>query len=377
MSLQRALAIAKCEWLLNRRDPRSLGVIFVLPVILLVLYGYGLNFDLKDLPIAVQDLDRSELSRGVIRRAAASGYFRFVAEVRASGDIASILRSRRALMVLVIPPRFSEDLLGGRQAKLQLVVDGSDAVTANTAMGYARGLVARITREWAAQYAARRALSAAAINPLSVHVQVLYNPTLDSAAFVVPGLIGVVMALMAGLLTSTCIVREREVGTFEALLCTPVRPAEVILGKLLPYAALSMIDIGLCVAAGGLIFCVRPAGNMLEFVAISAVFVVACLSLGLAISGVTRSQRTAIVGGIMALMLPTVILSGFIFPIINMPTPLRAIAAILPATHYLVAARTVYLRGVSLTACWLDVVVLVGMAVVIFALAVKSFSPKV
>ncbi len=376
MSLRRALAIARAEWLLNRRDPRSLGVIFVLPVLLLVLYGYGLNFDLEHLPMAVQDQDRSELSREIIRRAAASGYFDFVAEVTTTGQIARLLATGRALLVLVIPPRFTEDFLSGRGASLEVVVDGSDAVTANTAFGYVRALVARLAADWGRDLAARRGLSAGALQPITVHLQVLYNPNLDSAAFIVPGLIGVVMALMAALLTSTCIVRERETGTFEALLATPVRPAEVILGKLVPYAAFSMIDIGLCVLAGMLIFGVTPAGSMLQFVAVSAVFVFACLAMGLMISGRAGSQRTAIVGGIMALMLPTIMLSGFVFPIINFPPPLKAIANVLPATHYLVAARAVYLRGVSLTACWPHVAVLLALAAVTFAAAVKSFKAR-
>ena len=376
MSWRRALAIARSEWLLNRRDPRSLGVIFVLPVLLLILYGYGLNFDLEHLRVAVQDQDRSELSRELIRRAAASGYFDFVAEVTQTEQIAELLRRGRALMVLVIPPQFSKDFLSGRQAKLELVLDGSDAVTANTAFGYARALVARLASDWGRELAAKRGLPPRALQPITVSMQVLYNPNLDSAAFIVPGLIGVVMALMAALLTSTCIVRERETGTFEALLCTPVRPAEVILGKLIPYAVFSMIDIGLCVVAGVLIFGVRPAGSMVQFVAVSAVFVFACLAMGLMISGRAGSQRTAIVGGIMALMLPTIMLSGFVFPIINFPLALKAVANALPATHYLVAARTVYLRGVNLTACWQHVAVLAALALVAFVAAVRSFRAK-
>ena len=376
MKWQRALAIARSEWLLNRRDPRSLGVIFVLPVLLLILYGYGLNFDLEHLPVAVQDQDRSELSREIIRRAAASRYFDFVAEITQTHQIAELLKKGRVLMVLVIPPRFTEDFLAGRQGKIELVLDGSDAVTANTAFGYVRALVARLATDWSREIAARRGLSPRALRPITVSMQVLYNPNLDSAAFIVPGLIGVVMALMAALLTSTCIVRERETGTFEALLATPVRPAEVIIGKLIPYAAFSMIDIGLCVVAGILIFGVTPAGSMFQFTVASAIFVFACLAIGLMISGRAASQRTAIVGGIMALMLPTIMLSGFVFPIINFPLPLKVVANILPATHYLTAARTVYLRGVSLTACWQHVAVLLVLAGLAFAGAVKSFKAK-
>lgn len=388
MSLRRTLAIARAEWLLNRRDPRSLGVIFVLPVLLLILYGYGLNFDLHHLRVAVQDLDRSGLSREIIQRAAASDYFDFVAEVRDNREISSLLRSRRALMVLVIPPGFAAgapaaaDAAALKQARLQLVVDGSDAVTAGTAIGYAQGLVARLGREMARQRALKSGLGGAPpageqlTAGIDVRVEVLFNPGLSSAAFIIPGLIGVVMALMAALLTSTSIVREREVGTIEALLATPVRAAEIILGKLLPYAALGLVDIGLAVGAGALIFGVLPRGNALELVAVSAVFIIASLSIGLAVSGASSSQRTAIVGGLMSLMLPTILLSGFIFPVANFPAALRVVSYVLPATHYLVLMRAIYLRAVSLFLFWPYLLALAAETVIIFALAVKSFRAR-
>jgi ABC-2 type transport system permease protein len=370
------LAIARAEWLLNRRDPRSLGVIFVLPVLLLILYGYGLNFDLRNLPMAVQDLDRSELSRSIIQRAAASGYFEFAAEVRDHAEISRLLRSRRALMVLVIPRGFTAQVARGGQGRLQLVLDGSDSVTAGTALGYAQALTARLGEEVARRRALRSGLGRQVTAGIDVRVQVLFNPGLSSAAFIIPGLIGVVMALMAGLLTSTCIVREREIGTMEALLATPVRPAEIIMGKLLPYAALAMVDIGLCVGAGALIFGVLPRGNPLELAAVSAVFIIASLSIGLTVSGAARSQRTAIIGGLLTLMLPTMMLSGFVFPIINLPAVLRAVSYALPATHYLVAMRAVYLRGVSVMAFWPHVAALAALTALLLTLAVKSFRAR-
>jgi ABC-2 type transport system permease protein len=376
MSWRRALAIARAEWLLNARDPRSLVVIFALPILLLILYGYGLNFDQKHLPVAVQDLDRSDMSREIIQRAASSGYFDFVADVRSNADIPRLLRSRQALMVLVIPPDFSGKLLAGHQAHLQLVLDGSDSVTAGTALGYAQSLAAALSEEAMGTWARLLGASEATLAGVSVHIDVLYNPGLSSAAFIVPGLIGVVMALMAGLLTSTCVVREREVGTIEALLVTPVKPAEVILGKLLPYLGLAMVDVGLLVVVGGLTFGVHPRGSLVELFAVSVVFVVACLSIGLAISGRASTQRTAIVGGIMTLMLPTIILSGFIFPITSMPTVLRGIANALPATQYLVADRTIYLRGLSLWYVWPSLLALTALAVGFFTVAVRGFKTR-
>jgi ABC-2 type transport system permease protein len=374
--MRRALAIARAEWLLNRRDPRSLVVIFALPMLMLVLYGYGLNFDQKNLPVAVQDLEHSELSREIIRRAAASGYFRLVEDVRDKAEIAAALRSRRALMAVIVPPDFSERLLAGKQAYLQLVLDGSDPVTAGTALGYAQALAATLSEQATGLWARMLGASGASLAGVSVRLDVLYNPGLSSAAFIVPGLIGVVMALMAALLTSTCVVREREVGTIEALLVTPVRPAEVMIGKLLPYAALAMVDVGLLVVVGWLTFGVHPRGSLVELFAVSAIFIVACLSIGLAISGRADTQRTAIVGGIMTLMLPTIILSGFIFPIASMPPVLRAIANVLPATHYLVADRTIYLRGLGLHYAWPSLAALGSMAVAFFAIAVRSFKTR-
>jgi ABC-2 type transport system permease protein len=225
---------------------------------------------------------------------------------------------------------------------------------------------------WARQLGA----SASTLAGVTVRLDVLYNPGLSSAAFIVPGLIGVVMALMAGLLTSTCVVREREVGTIEALLVTPIRPAELMVGKLMPYAALAMVDVALCVTVGWLTFGVHPRGSLIELAAVSALFIVACLSIGLAISGRADTQRTAIVGGIMTLMLPTIILSGFIFPIASMPVVLRGIANVLPATHYLVADRTIYLRGIGLWHAWPSLAALGLQAVVFFTAAVRSFKTR-
>ena len=376
MSWRRALAIARAEWLLNRRDPRSLTVIFALPILLLILYGYGLNFDQKNLPVAVQDLERSEMSRGIIQRASASGYFRMVKDVHNHAEIAAALRSKEALMALVIPPDFSRKLLAGQQAHLQIVLDGSDSTTAGTALGYAQALAAALSEEASQLWARRLGASASTLAGVTVRLDVLYNPGLSSAAFIVPGLIGVVMALMAGLLTSTCVVREREVGTIEALLVTPIRPAELMVGKLLPYASLAMVDVALCVTVGWLTFGVHPRGSLIELAAVSAIFIVACLSIGLAISGRAGTQRTAIVGGIMTLMLPTIILSGFIFPIASMPVVLKGIANVLPATHYLVADRTIYLRGIGLYHVWQNLAALGLMAVVFFTAAVRSFKTR-
>ncbi len=373
MNWRRVLAIARSEWLLNRRDPRSMVIIFGLPVVLLILYGHGLNFDLENIPVAVQDLDRSEVSRELIRRAAASGHFRLMSEIADDAEIAALLRSREALMVIVIPPRFSEQVASGEKAEVELVTDGSDPTSAGTAIGYMQGLVGRMGEEIARGRALGSGQARALAEGIEVRLQVLYNPGLQSAAYIIPGLIGVVMALMTALLTSTCIVREREVGTIEALLATPVRSAEVIVGKLLPYAVLSLVDVGLCIGTGALMFGVLPRGSMVQLVLFSGVFIFACLSLGLLISGLASSQRIAIVGGLMTLMLPTILLSGFVFPIASMPAALRAVSNILPATHYLVGMRAVYLRGVSVTVFWPNMLALLALTAAIFALAVRSF----
>jgi len=190
VKLRHALAIARAEWLLNRRDVRSLVVIFGLPVLLLILYGYGLNFDLENIPLAVQDLDRTEMSREIIRRAAAAGTFQLVAGVTRNADIARLVRSREALMVLVIPPRFTAQVAAGRQAALQIVLDGSDPTTAGTALGYAQGLVARLAGEAVADRARKMGASRVSLAGIQVQTEVLYNPGLKSAAFIIPGLMG-------------------------------------------------------------------------------------------------------------------------------------------------------------------------------------------
>lgn len=376
MSLRRIVAVARAEGLLLRRDLRSLAVIFLLPVIMLILYGYGLNFDLRNLPTGVLDLDRSDLSRRVIQRAAASGYFSLVADLRSHAELVHALRQRRVLMVLVIPPGFTARLVARKQGQLQLCIDGSDAITAGTALAYANRLVARIIQEEIRHRASRLGLPESLLAGIAVQTSVLYNPGLSSAAFIVPGLMGVVMALMAALLTSTCIVREREIGTIEALLATPIRPAEVLVGKLFPYALLAMLDVGLLAAAGAVVFGVLPRGSLVQLFVLSAVFIAACLFIGLGISGRAASQRVAIVGGILSLMLPTIVLSGFVFPVANFPWVLKGISYILPATHYLVGVRAIYLRGVSPLVFWPNTTALFGEAVLLFFLAIRLFRAR-
>ncbi len=371
MSFRRALAIARAEWLLNRRDVRSLIVIALLPQVLLILYCLGLNFEPTHLPIAVQDLDRSSFSRRVIHRLAASRYFKIAAFVHTAADMSRLLRSGAARAVLIIPPARA---VKGCGRSLGLVLDGADAATAGTALGYMQAFLARLSAEQARQWARRRGVSSAPA--FDVRTRVLYNPSFASPPFIIPGLIGVVMALMAALLTTTCIVREREVGTLEALLATPTAPAELMLGKLLPYAAFSMIDIALCVIAGGIVFGVWPRGSLLQFAIISAIFILGCLSTGLLISARATSQRTAIVGGVMTLMLPTVVLSGFVFPLQHMPWPLRAIATLLPATHYIALSRAIYLRGASVLQFWPDLAMLVVLTAALFLAAVRAFRPR-
>lgn len=347
-SLRRMRAIALAEWRHNYRDPRSLAVVVMLPVVLLLLYGYGVNFDLRELKFAVQDLDRTERSAELVRRLAASDYFTLTEVIADRARLERLIALGRVRFVLVIHPGFGAALAAGRPAQVQILLDGADSTTASTALGYLEGLMRAYSADLIAQWAVRSGLPAAHLAPpLRVEPRVLYNPELRSVNFIVPGLIAIILTLLAALLTSGCIVRERETGSFESLAAAPVAPLEIVIGKLLPYALISFADIVLCIAAGALLFRVAPVGSLAGLLLVSLVYLAASMAIGLLISSLAPTHQLATLAAFLATMLPAMLLSGFVFPLRSMPLPLRALAQLIPATHFLVVIRGIYLKGVE------------------------------
>ena len=374
MNRRRLLAVASKEWTHIRRDPRSLIVALVLPVLLLMLMGHGINFDLVELPFALCDQDGSSASRALRETLVNTELFRLYASVPNAREGEALVQHGECLFVLVIPANMQADLIRGQLVSLQMIVDGSDSNTASIARQYLLGALRLYSERVAAQAASRIGLEARLVQPpLAVERKVLYNPAMESRQFIVPGLIVVILVILGSLLTSGTVVRERERGTFETLAASPLKPVEILAGKLIPYLGLGVADIIVAVCTGALVFDVRITGSVALFFGCGVVFMLCALALGLLFSTLARSQQLAMTAAFVATLLPTLFLSGFVFPVRNMPLVLQAISKVVPATHFLIIARGIYLKGVGLSVLWPPLVVLVALTAAILALSVVRF----
>jgi ABC-2 type transport system permease protein len=350
-----------------RRDPFSLGMLIVLPAFMLVLYGFALNFDVRHVRLAVQDRDRSARSRELVAAFTNSTYFDQVATPPAGSDLVALTERRVARAVLVIPEGYSRDLAAGRGAPVQLLLDGADSTTASTVLGYARALAGEVNLALASD--ALGTAGAAASLPLRLEPRVLFNPELESTQFLVPGLIGFLLMLTAVLSTALSVVREKERGTMEQLRMAPLRTAELVVGKTLPYLAISLVATVMILVAARVLFGVEIRGSYLQLLVAVLLYLFGALAFGLFISTLADTQALAFQAGLIASMLPAILLSGFIFQIRMMPVALQLITYLVPARYFLVILRGIILKGEGLVTYWPQVVALVVYGLVVVALA--------
>lgn len=369
MRLARLLAIARKEVIQIRRDPRSLAMAFVIPMILLFLFGYALTLDVDDLTTIVYDQDRTAASREFLARFEESGYFTVVAAARAYRDVERALDSGRARVAIVMPPSFARDLDLGRRVPVQAILDGSDSNTATIAIAYLEGIAGR----YSDALAAGRSGLAAREPPVESRLRVWYNPELESKNYIVPGLIAVIMMVIAALLTSLTIAKEWERGTMEQLIATPVRVPELVLGKLLPYFGIGLVDVALAILASTLVFGVPLRGSVLLLLALSPIFLVGALGLGLLISIRTRSQLVASQVAMVMTFLPSFLLSGFMYDIGNMPGWLQAVTYAFPARYFVTILKGIYLKGIGLPLLGMEVAFLALFALAVTAAAIRAF----
>lgn len=374
MNWRRTLTVARAETIHNLRDPRSLFVILILPLVLLLLYGYGMNYDLRDLPFAVWDLERSATSRQLVDHLTASGYFRLYDMVNDQRRVDELLAHGEVVFVLVIPPDLGQRLGAGRYSPVQVLVDGADTTRANVAVGYIDAVLLDFSTRLGTEVLKRAGQTAA--SPLEVRPIVLYNPDLKSTRFIVPGLIAILLSLMSGLLTSTCIVREREWGSFEALVTSPAQATEILIGKIMPYVVIAFADTVLSVVLGALIFQVVPVGSLTLLFATSFLYLLASLSIGIFFSTITQTQRLAILMTTLITLVPTIQLSGFAFPVRSQPFFLQCISQIIPASHFLIIIRSVYLKGAGLDVLWPRGLVLLVFTVFLVGAAARRFQKR-
>jgi ABC-2 type transport system permease protein len=372
MSLNRIrlLAVAQKEIIQLRRDVRSLILAFALPVVLLVLFGYAITWDVNDIALAVVDSDRTRASRELIDAFVASGYFHVEARCERSSELEDLLKRGRVRIGLVIPVNFARDLDLGTGASVQALFDGSDANTAGIAMGYARAAVQT--------YSMRILLEGQALSlPLRPQSRVWYNEDLSSRNMIVPGLVAVIMMIIAAMLTSLTISREWERGTMEQLAATPVSRLEVVLGKLLPYLGIGLIDVFVITTLGKFLFDVPLRGSPLLLMVLSTAFLLGSLGLGLVISAMARSQLLATQLAMITTFLPAFLLSGFMFDIDVMPAPLQAISYLIPARYFLVVTRGIFLKGVGAEVLFVQGLLMIAFAAVGLFAAVRVFKKEI
>lgn len=371
----RLWAIARKEFTHIIRDPRSLGMAIAIPMLLLVLFGSALTLDVDNVPLVIWDQSQSPASREIVNRFAASRYFSIRAQVRNYPQIERAIDVRAALMALIIPTDFARRVASGREAPVQAIVDGSDSNTATVAIGYAETVVRGYSQAVALREMQRTA-GRSVSGGIDLRPRVWFNADMQSKNYIIPGLIAVVMSVIAALLTSLTVAREWETGTMEQLISTPVKGSEIVLGKLLPYFGLGMLDVLLAVVMGEFLFHVPLRGSVALLFAMAAIFLAGALSLGMVISIVTRSQLLASQLAMVLTFLPSFLLSGFVYAIGNMPVPIQLATRLIPARYFVTLLKGIYLKGVGLEILAVEAGLLTLFGAVMVILAIAKFKKR-
>jgi len=371
-SLIRFRAVLKKEFIHIRRDRPSLIMAIAMPIAMLLLFGYAVNTDVEHLPTVVWDQAQSADSRAIIASLRNIQYLDPDYFVQGYQQIQSYLDSGRARVAVVIPPDFGKRLAGGEQASLQVLVDGSDPTVARAAMSAVQLLGLHKSLELQSWRLAGLSGAPNLAMPLAVETRVWYNPDMKSTVFNIPALIGLILQNVIAMLTSFSMVREKERGTMEQLVVTPIRSLELLLGKLLPFVLIGFVSLSLILAVGIFWFDVPPKGSLLLLILLATVFLFTILAIGLLISTVARTQLQAM-QMTFVLILPSILLSGFIFPRETMPRLLQVVGGLVPLTYFLEIVRGIFLKGVGLEFLWQDTLALCAFAVVLLGLAAKKF----
>jgi ABC-2 type transport system permease protein len=376
MNLRRLWAVARKEAIHIRRDPRSLILAVGIPMLMLLMFGYALTLDVDRVAFVAWDQSGTPASREYLARFTATRYFEFRGSVDRYADLERVIDTREAMLGLVIPPDFAPRLATGREAGVQAIVDGSDSNTAGIILGYTQTITSGFNQQLALEQV-RRATGTTPAPALDLRARVWFNPDLESRNFIVPGIMAVIMGLIAALLTSLTIAREWERGTMEQLISTPVKPAELILGKLLPYSAIGLANMVIAVLLAVFLFDVPLRGSVALLFAVGMVFVIGTLGQGILISTVARQQLLASQFAMISTFLPAFLLSGFAFAIANMPLPVQVLTyVVVPARYFVALVKGIFLRGVGLEILWRDALFLAVFALVVLTLAIRKTRKK-
>ncbi len=373
MNIQRLLAMAYKETLQVWRDPRSLAVALLMPLMQMGLLGYGVSLDIKHVPLCVYDQESSQASRAVVDAFTASSWFTISHTIGSEAGIRSAMDHGECAAAIVIPVDFSRTLAATGSAPVQAIFDATDVNTTNIAMGYVQGVVAQINATTDARWAASHGVQPSLVGQVDLEPSVWFNETLESRNFIIPGVVAVILALVGAQLTSLTISREWERGTMEQLISTPVTPLEVMFGKLIPYFAIGLLDAAFCLAVAAFWFRVPFRGSIGILFVTTALFDLVVLGIGYLISVRIRNQLGASQVALLLTMLPTTLLSGYTFPIDQMPAPIRALTLIVYSRYYVTILRAIFLKGSGLADLWTPVLGLVAYAAIIIWLAARAF----
>ena len=362
-----------------RRDRRSLLLTFLYPISMLLMYGYGIRYDVDNVPLTILDYDETPESRAVAEQLVRSGYFHLVRFARDERQVERDLTTDTSRAAVIIPVDFADRIRAGVPVTVQALIDGSDANTATIAQSYVLAVVARYAESIGPRHllaASGGTVSVPTGLPIELKSRVWYNPELKSVNFIVPGVIAVIMMIVGAIMTALSIVKEKERGTIEQILVSPIRPTEMMLGKIVPYVILAFVDLMIIVTAGYFIFEVPIKGSLVQLALLSLVYLTASLGLGVFVSTIADTMQTAMIAAVFISLLPSVLLSGFVFPLENMPVAIRAISYCFPGRYFVTAIRGIYLKGVGLEVLWPQALMLLLFTAGIVWLSASRFNEK-
>jgi ABC-2 type transport system permease protein len=371
----RLLSLIRKEFIQIIRDPRTLALMVVIPVVQMFLLGYAATSDVRNIPMVVFDQDRSPASRELLDAYRAADYFSVAYDVVSETQFRELIESGNAGVGLIIPPNYGDLIMGGGQADVAFVIDGSDPSVAGTSLSAAQLIGQSFSTNVQFARLANQGVVLQSGQPLEVHTQVWYNPDLEDAFFMVPGIIGMILFNVTAILTANSVVRERERGTIEQLIVTPIRPWELMVGKLVPYAGMAMLNTVEVLVLGYIFFGVPIRGSLILILLLSGLFLVTTLAIGLLVSVVANTQQEAMLTVFMV-MLPAIFLSGFFFPLEAMPLPLQWVSYAIPLRYYLTIIRSLLLKGSNLAQLQNDVIALTVFASILMVLAATRFRKR-
>jgi len=371
------LHIIKKEFLQLKRDPKMFAIILIAPVFQLIFLGFAVNMDVEKVPTVVFNQDNSKTSREFLEKFRGNRYFEFVEQVDNYRDLQSHIDNGTASLAIVIPNDFEKKIARNEVADIQAIFDGSDGNKASITAGYLQKIVGDYSINILKDRKGKRGRFITPVGQITPEIRAWYNPELTTRIYMIPGIVGLLLSIITLILTSLAIVKEREIGTLEQIIVTPIKPIQLILGKLIPFAILGFAAVTIVLIAMNLIFGISPRGSILFLFSTTLLYILSTLGLGLLVSTVSKTQQQAMMLAIFVIMLPMTFLSGFAFPIENMPPIIQGITYLIPLRYFMTIMRGIILKGVGFTELWFDVTMLFVIGSTVFTLSILRFKKRI